>query len=97
MNISSSSIFFASSIAFSIELTFLGEIEQKTKITKSELPNCEIIEFKQACYGTFVLSNGIKYIGEWKDNHANGQGTSYFRNGNKYIGEFKDGKLPKDL
>ena len=39
------------------------------------------------------MSNGGKYVGEFKDGLPNGQGTETFSNGEKYIGEFKDGKF----
>jgi hypothetical protein len=31
---------------------------------------------------------GDKYVGEYKDDKRNGQGTHTFANGNKYVGEF---------
>ena len=33
------------------------------------------------------------YIGEWKDNQKNGQGTMTYQNGNKYVGEWKDNQM----
>ena len=32
-----------------------------------------------------------KYVGEFKDNKPNGQGTWTYYNGDKYVGEWKDG------
>ena len=32
-----------------------------------------------------------KYVGEWKNDKFNGQGTYFFNDGAKYVGEFKDG------
>ena len=43
--------------------------------------------------GTHWLSDGGKYVGEFKNGKFNGQGTITFLDGNKYVGEFKDGKL----
>ena len=41
-------------------------------------------------YGIYTQSSdGGKYVGEWKDGKANGQGTFTWANGNKYVGEFK--------
>jgi hypothetical protein len=44
------------------------------------------------CFGTFLHSNGEKYIGEFKDDKRNGQGTFTWPDGEKYIGEWKDDK-----
>ncbi len=35
---------------------------------------------------------GTKYVGEWKDDKFNGQGTYTYANGTKYVGEWKDSK-----
>jgi len=43
--------------------------------------------------GTFTLSDGDMYVGEFKDGKRNGQGTLTFSNGNKYLGKFKNGKF----
>ena len=37
------------------------------------------------------IFNGDDYIGEFRDNQANGQGTYTYANGNVYVGEFKEG------
>ena len=42
--------------------------------------------------GTYTVTNGDKYVGDFKDGNYNGQGTYTFANGNKYVGGFKDGK-----
>ena len=39
-----------------------------------------------------TFPNGNKYVGEWKDDEQNGQGTLTYTNGDKYVGEFKDNK-----
>ena len=39
-----------------------------------------------------TLPDGVKYIGEGKDDLMNGQGTLTYPSGDKYIGEFKDGE-----
>jgi hypothetical protein len=39
-----------------------------------------------------TYANGSQYIGEFKDDTRNGQGTLSFANGDRYAGEFKDGK-----
>jgi len=38
------------------------------------------------------LSDGDKYVGEFKDDKPNGQGTYTWSDGRKYVGEFKEGK-----
>ena len=58
--------------------------------------------------GTYLYSNGTKYVGSFKNGKLNGKGTLFFANENdsddkessnkyayaeKYIGEFKEGKL----
>ena len=41
--------------------------------------------------GTKFYSNGVKYVGEWKDDKKHGQGTYVYSDGDKYEGEWKDG------
>ena len=43
------------------------------------------------CWGTYIV-DGDKYVGEFKDDKQNGQGTFTYASGDKYVGEFKDGK-----
>ena len=44
------------------------------------------------CVGTYTDANGDKYVGEWQDNSAHGQGTKTYANGSKYVGEYQDGE-----
>ena len=44
------------------------------------------------CYGTYIWPDGDKYVGDWKDGQASGQGTFTGANGDKHIGQFRDGK-----
>jgi hypothetical protein len=39
--------------------------------------------------------DGSKFVGEWKNNKIDGQGTFTWPDGSKYAGEFKDGKFIK--
>ena len=42
--------------------------------------------------GTYVYSDGSKYVGQWKDSVKNGEGTYFYTNGSKYVGQWKDDK-----
>ena len=57
------------------------EHEQKIETTEYKLE-----ELRDEDYG-------YEYIGEWKDDNRNGQGTYTWADGRKYVGEFKDGKV----
>ena len=41
--------------------------------------------------GTLTYTNGLVYVGEFRDNLANGQGTLTTVSGNVYVGEFREG------
>ena len=41
---------------------------------------------------TKIYDNGQKYVGEFKDDKKNGQGTYSWPDGKKYVGEYKDDK-----
>ncbi len=43
--------------------------------------------------GTMTLSDGGKYVGEFKNSKPHGRGTYVFPDGSKYDGEFKNDKL----
>jgi hypothetical protein len=40
------------------------------------------------CHGTYIFSNGNRYVGEWMENAPRGNGVMYFRNGDSYSGQF---------
>jgi|SRR6516162_4881952 hypothetical protein len=45
--------------------------------------------------GTYTFFDGRKYVGEFRDDKCNGQGTFTYPNGEEagiYVGEFRDGK-----
>ena len=44
------------------------------------------------CSGVKVLSNGDKYVGEFRANKYNGNGTYESANGEVYVGNFKNGQ-----
>ena len=58
----------------------------------SDLPACPSSGYFHNCFGSFS-HEGRQYVGEWKDNLYNGQGTFTWENSDKYVGEFKDGKF----
>ena len=41
---------------------------------------------------TITYPDEKKYVGEWKDDKENGQGTKTWKDGKKYVGEYKDGE-----
>lgn len=57
---------------------------------QSNLPACPSSGYFHNCFGSFLISNGARYVGEWKDNKLNGKGTFTASNGTNYVGEFKD-------
>ena len=48
-------------------------------------------------FGILILTDGGKYVGEWKDGKSHGQGTYTYGKGewegDKYVGEFKDNSM----
>jgi len=56
------------------------------------LPPCpsDLSKYHDNCFGTFTLADGAKYVGEFKDGKANGQGIGTWANGDKYVGGYKD-------
>lgn len=42
--------------------------------------------------GTYVLPDGHKYIGDWKDSMRDGYGTFFWLDGRTYHGEWRDDK-----
>jgi len=69
-------------------------ISSSYALAESQLPNCQGSDFTKYnnCFGEVTYPDGSKYVGEFKDGLANGQGTLTSANGEKYVGEFKDGK-----
>ena len=63
-------------------------------ISIQALPDCpsDTSAIWNNCFGTLNQFNGNKYVGEWKDNKYDGQGTFTAASGDKYVGGFKDGK-----
>ena len=58
------------------------------------LPPCPSSGYFDKCYGSITLKNGSLYLGEWRENKRNGQGTfTWFNPFEQYVGEFKDGLM----
>jgi hypothetical protein len=66
--------------------------EVEAEVTAGEWD--ELIEFFQddVKLETYTYADGGKYVGEFKDDMAHGQGTYTYANGEVYEGEWKDGK-----
>ena len=71
-----------------------------TTTLASSLPPCptDTSLYWTSCFGAFNLDGGDNYVGEWKNNKRNGQGTYIYGPnsewaGDKYVGEFKDDKI----
>ncbi len=60
--------------------------------SKSNLPPCSASIWVRwhLCFGEITYLSGTKYVGEFRDGKANGQGTSTHKNGEKYVGEHRD-------
>ncbi len=41
--------------------------------------------------GTYIYTDGNKYVGEFKDGSMQGQGTLIYADGEKFVGEFEYG------
>ena len=59
------------------------EEKERVEALSGDMPNGQ---------GTYTLSNGDKYVGNFKDGKYHGQGTYFYHYGPKYEGEWKDGK-----
>ena len=50
-------------------------------VVASDLPPCPSSGYFHNCFGTKTYADGNKYVGEFKDNEFNGQGTYSYANG----------------
>jgi len=62
---------------------------------QSRLPPCpaDAKVRLQACYGERTWPDGARYVGEFRGDLRNGQGTYVLPNGDRYVGEWRDGKF----
>ena len=82
------------------DLKYYSQFTDITKPTaeKKENPNDKVkdVNGNSNGQGTLTLAGGEKYVGEWKDDKRNGQGTNIYgkgpNQGEKYVGEWKDDK-----
>ena len=63
---------------------------------QSNLPPCPSSGYFHNCFGTFTYSSGMKYVGEWRDDKYNGQGTLY-ANGSTRQGIWADGVIIRSV
>ena len=62
-------------------------------VMASNLPPCPSSGYFHNCFGTYTWDDtGNKYVGEWKNDVEDGQGTLTWANGAEYVGEWKYGK-----
>ena len=62
---------------------------------QSRLPPCpaDTKVRVQACFGERTWPDGARYVGEFRGDIRNGQGTYVLPNGDRYVGEWRDGKF----
>jgi hypothetical protein len=65
-------------------------------VAQSSLPPCPSdAGVWNRCIGTYTFFDGRRYVGEFRDDKRNGQGTATYPKGEEagvYVGEFRDGK-----
>src|SRR6516162_10068027 len=61
---------------------------------QSHLPQCpsDRNQVWAECTGDYGYPDGSRYVGEFRDNKKNGQGTYTFSDGDKYVGDWRDSK-----
>ena len=67
----------------------------QTPARQRKLPDCPHApnSIWDHCTGTRSEANGNVYIGEFRENKFDGQGTLTYANKSQYVGEFRDGKF----
>ncbi|MFM7255081.1 MAG: hypothetical protein ACKO3C_05405, partial [Betaproteobacteria bacterium] len=57
---------------------------------QSSLPPCPASGWKHNCFGEATSPDGQRYVGEFRNDGFDGQGTWAHPNGARYVGEFRD-------
>ena len=66
-------------------------------VEASDLPSCKRnAAVWDDCFGTFTFDDGVKYIGEWRDDKFNGQGTFTWADGRIEKGIWKNDRLVEE-
>ena len=81
-------------ISIKIVVLLTGLIIGVNAVGASDLPDCPSPAYvdRHDCFGALTDSDGVKYVGGWKDGKYNGQGDLTYVDNVKYVGEFRDGK-----
>lgn len=58
---------------------------------QSTLPACPSTGVRHNCHGEITLTNGGRYLGEFREGKRHGRGLDLFPNGDRYEGEYRDG------
>ncbi len=76
------------------KLLLIAFILFASNATASSLPNCpfNISVRWHNCFGTLNFNNGVKYVGEFKDNKKHGQGTYTYADGFEESGYYMNSK-----
>ena len=83
------------SISMKIVVLLAGLAGGVSAASASDLPDCptDVNVIWHNCFGILTDASGAKYVGDWKYDKFNGQGSFTYADGGTYVGEFKDGKL----
>jgi hypothetical protein len=71
----------------------VAAITAQPNLSPSNLPACPSSGYLHNCFGTQIFPSGMKYVGEWKYNKYDGQGTWFYSNGSTSEGIWRGGVL----
>ena len=77
---------------FLLRLALLCLLGWGNVYAQSNLPPCPSSGYFHNCFGSRVYPSGDKYVGDFRVDKSNGQGTYFHASTSKHVGEFKDGK-----
>ena len=81
-----------------IRITFLALLMSAGgSYGQSNLPACPSSGYFHNCFGTYTFANGNEYVGEFKDDKYNGQGTFTHLAENQWKGSKDDKRYPQQL